>query len=209
MKAKSAHREPLSRARVLQTALALIDREGLDALSMRRVGEELGVEAMSLYNHVPNKAALLDGVFEQVLSELPPTRPSRSPKLALQRRALELRSVLRAHPRVLPLFATRSAVTPTSFEHVESVLQTLHALGFSTERALSALNVLVAYVVGHSIASYATEPPDQRSAADYARLDPEKFPRVSEAARYLPTRDAEREFEFGLDALVEGIAAGR
>ena len=206
--AKKPRREPLTRERVLATALALIDGEGLDALSMRRVGEELGVEAMSLYNHVPNKAALLDGVFEQVLSELPSASPSRSPKLALRRRALELRAVLRAHPRALPLFVTRSAVTRASLAHVESVLETMHALGFSAERALSSLNVLVAYVVGHSAASYAVEPPDERSV-DYAPLDPETFPRMSEAARHLPTHDVEREFEFGLDALLTGIAGGR
>ena len=99
-------------------------------------------------------------------------------------------------------------VTRASLAHVESVLETMHALGFSAERALSSLNVLVAYVVGHSAASYAVEPPDERSV-DYAPLDPETFPRMSEAARHLPTHDVEREFEFGLDALLTGIAGGR
>src|SRR4051812_33400620 len=74
----AAKHQPLSRERILKVALELVDREGLAALSMRRVGEALGVEAMSLYHHVANKGALLDGIYETVLSELPSVEPSRS-----------------------------------------------------------------------------------------------------------------------------------
>ena len=73
---KRAARQPVTRARIFATALALLDREGPAALSMRRLGEVLGVEAMSLYHHVPNKAAILDGLFEAVLAELPPAPPA-------------------------------------------------------------------------------------------------------------------------------------
>jgi len=130
-------REALSRERILRTALDLVDREGLEAISMRRVGEELGVEAMSLYNHVANKAAILDGIFETVLAEL--RAPKRSPtwQAALGDRARALRAILRAHPNALPIFATRPAVTPASIAHVEAVLAALRDAGFSADDALS------------------------------------------------------------------------
>ena len=122
---KSPKREALSRQRILQAALAIVDREGLDAISMRRVGQELGVEAMSLYNHVTNKADLLDGIFEAVLAELPPPRRTNTWSKALRGGARGLRAVLRAHPAVIPIFAARPAVTPASLVHVESALLTL------------------------------------------------------------------------------------
>jgi len=201
-----AKREPLTRERVLRAALAIVDREGLAAISMRRVGEELGVEAMSLYNHVANKAAMLDGIFELVLAELEPAKPATSFELGLRERALALRAVLRAHPRALTLFASRPAVTPGSLAHVESVLDCLLDAGFGADDALSALHALVAYVVGHSLASYAEQGPDELAAVAYEELDRKRFPRVRAVARRLHLRDREREFEFGLELLLAGLA---
>jgi len=188
-------------------ALDLVDREGLDALSMRRVGHELGVEAMSLYNHVPSKAAMLDGLFELVLDELPAARRATSWRTALRDRARALRAALRAHPNVLPVFATRPAVTPTSLAHVEAVLALLRAAGFSAEASLSALQVASAYVVGHTVASHAPPRPDEYARPAYDRLDPVEFPRVREAAALLGSHDVEREFELGLDAMLTGLEA--
>src|SRR5258706_12286391 len=98
MSNRASSRVALSRERVLEAALQIVDEEGLEAISMRRLGEALGVEAMSLYNHVENKAAILDGVFERVLSELPPAKRTGSWKAALKERARALRAVLRKHP---------------------------------------------------------------------------------------------------------------
>src|SRR5258706_5684902 len=115
MSNRASSRVALSRERVLEAALQIVDREGLEAISMRRLGDALGVEAMSLYNHVPNKAAVLDGVFERVLAELPVLKPGRkSWRAVLKAQALALRDVLAAHPNALPLFATRPAVTEAS-----------------------------------------------------------------------------------------------
>lgn len=198
-------REPLSRERVLRAALSVVDREGLAAVSMRRLGEELGVEAMSLYNHVPHKAAILDGVFEMVLSELPPLRRHGTWKATLRERALALAAVLRAHPAALPLFASRPAVTPASFEHLESALQTLHDAGFSPEDSLAAFQILVAFVVGHTLQAYSPVGPDEESRPAYEALSEEVFPRVRELARVLPGRDVEEELALGVDALLEGL----
>lgn len=200
-----AKREALSRDRILGTALAIVDREGLDAISMRRVGEELGVEAMSLYNHVPNKAAILDGIFETVLTELPAAKRSASWQAALRDRACALRSILRAHPNALPLFATRPAVTPASMAHVEQVLDILRTAGFTADDALSGLQVVVAFVVGHTVAAYAPRRPGDDSHPAYERLSEEQFPRVRETARLLAAHDLDNEFDFGLDAMLTGL----
>ncbi len=206
MKKTPAGRAPLSRERILRAALALVDREGLEAISMRRIGEELGVEAMSLYNHVGGKAAILDGIFELVLAEMPPARRASSWQAALRGRARALRAALRAHPHALPIFATRPAVTPASLAHVEAVLEVLRSAGFSASDALSAMQVLVAYVVGHTVAAHAPERPGEGADPAYARLSEEAFPRVREMARLLADHDVEREFELGVEALLVGLA---
>ncbi|NUP10668.1 MAG: TetR family transcriptional regulator [Polyangiaceae bacterium] len=200
-------REALSRERILRAALEIVDREGLDAISMRRLGEELGVEAMSLYHHVANKAAILDGIFETVLAELPPLSRSASWRTVLSQRARGLRLVLRAHPHALPIFATRPAATEASILHVEVVLDALMKGGFSAEDALSALQVTAAFVVGHTVAAYAPVRADETSRAVYDHLSEERFPRVREVARILPRHDLEKEFELGLEAMIVGIEA--
>lgn len=201
----ATRREPLSRERILQTAVAIVDREGLEALSMRRVGAELGVEAMSLYNHVRNKAALLDGVLETILDELPPLARRATWRATLRERGRALRDVLRAHPHALPLFATRPAVTPASLEHLEGALDVLRGAGFSPRDALSAFSVLYALVIGHTLGAYGVS--RDASAPDYGALDEAAFPRVREAARALRDHDVERELDLGIDALLPGLEA--
>lgn len=210
MKKPPPGRPGLSRERVLRAALALVDREGLGAVSMRRVGEELGVEAMSLYNHVANKAAMLDGVFEAVLAEVDPSAPAACGAGwlgALRARARALRSALGAHPNALPLFANRPAVTPASLAHVEETLEALRSAGFDVDDALSALGVLVAFVVGHALSSYGPREPSEASYPAYESLPAERFARVREASRALVRHDLEAEFEFGLEALLAGLEA--
>lgn len=202
---KPAKREALSRQRVLAAALAIVDRDGLEAISMRRLGEELGVEAMSLYNHVKNKADLLDGLFEAVLGELPPLRRTSSWPSALRGGARGLRAVLRAHPAVLPIFSTRPAVTPASLAHVESALATLRSAGFSVHDSLSIFQIVVAYVVGHTGQAYSPRPAEDRTRPDYALLDPKLYPSVREVAAALSHHDLDREFNIGLEALIAGL----
>lgn len=198
-------RQPLSRERVLGAALALVDREGLEAISMRRLGEELGVEAMSLYNHVASKTALLDGVFEAILGELPPAPRVKSWQATLRERARALRAALIAHPRALPLFATRPAVTPAAIRHVEEILDVLGQAGFSPGDALSTLNVLVAFVVGHALATHGPSRPEDQARPLYEQLADSEFPRVRAAARRLGSHDVAEEFGFGLDTLIAGL----
>jgi AcrR family transcriptional regulator len=201
---KRASRETISRERVLKAALAVVDQEGLEAITMRRVGEELGIEAMSLYNHVENKAAILDGIFEIILAELPQIKSGGSWQCVLRARARTFRRTLQAHPNALPLFANRPAVTPAAITHVEEGLVVLREAGFSPGAALSAFQVLAAFVVGHTMQGHRPRGADE-SHPNYERLSPDAFPRVREAAHTLLTHDLDREFEFGLDALLAGL----
>ncbi len=200
-------REALSRDRILTTAVRLLDRAGADALSMRGIADELGVEAMSLYNHVANKADVLDGIFERLLAELPAAPRPRSWRGALRERARALRGVLRAHPHALTIFATRPAATPAAIAHLEAALAVLAQAGFSTRRALATVEVLVAFVVGHTVACYAPVRASDAARPAYDDLDEESFPHVRAAARTLAARDPEAEFEFGLEAMLAGIGA--
>jgi AcrR family transcriptional regulator len=202
-------RTPLTRDRILRAALAIADREGLAAISMRRIGEALGVEAMSIYNHVANKAAVLDGIFETVLGELPAAEPPRSWQTALQDRARALRAVLRTHPHVLPLFATRPAVTPASLTQLEAALTILRRAGFTVEHALLAFQSLFAFVLGHTIAAYSPRSSGEAAHPAYAALSKADYPHLVEAAAVLDRYDFDREFELGLEAMVLGLGAQR
>src|ERR1043165_8960957 len=121
---------------------------------MRRVGEAVGVEAMSLYNHVANKAAILDGIFESILEELPPAPRASSWQSTLRERARSLRGVLAAHPNALPVVATRVAVTRVSLAYLEAMLGMLRAAGFSPRDAIQIVQILIAFVVGHAMGSF-------------------------------------------------------
>ncbi len=200
-------RGSLSRARILDTALRIADESGLEALSMRRLGSELGVEAMSLYNHVPSKAALLDGMVEVILEEMPTPGPGGSFSERLHEIASAFRTALQAHPGAAPLFATRPAVTPTSLQHVESALGLLRGLGLSADESLSALQVLVTFIVGHTLSRLGPARGDEVSRPRYDALSREEFPHVMEAAALLPRHDGENEFDLGLDALLTGLRA--
>jgi TetR/AcrR family transcriptional regulator, tetracycline repressor protein len=198
-------RQPLTRDRILEAAKRLLDRDGLDALSMRNLGSELGVEAMSLYNHFASKAALLDGVHEAILAEMRFRAFGADWTRSVRDMARAFRRVLAAHPNALPLFATRPAATPRSLLYVEASLDGLRHAGFSPDQALSAFQALVAFVVGHALWQFV--PAGESTAPPFAALDAEQFPRIHEAAAIIAKHDLDREFEFGLDALVRGLEA--
>src|SRR5580658_5044371 len=186
-------RAGLSRGLVLDAAVALVDSDGLDGLSMRKLGGALGVEAMTLYHYVPNKAALLDGLVEWVMQHSA-TASDLADGLSwdrvLRRYAETLRTTLLGHPGVLPLFFTRPAVTPQTLKAVEDGLRVLTEAGFALLRALDMINVLSIFVVGHAM----------------AQLDVSDLPLVIEAARLTQDADDQSRFLFGLDALLYGFA---
>ena len=186
--------KPLSRERILQAALDILDREGLEALSMRRLGEALGVEAMSLYNHVPNKSALLDGIQEQLLGMVARAPKHLDWKGFARHQARELHRVLRAHPNAIALFA-RPAGTGAVFTRLEEYLGVLIAAGFKPIDALHVIQIVMSFVVGHAL--FAT------SFSEGAELPESK--NVQKVALELDLYDADEELEMGLDALLAGL----
>jgi TetR/AcrR family tetracycline transcriptional repressor len=196
----------LNRQRVLEAAVGLADREGLGALTMRRLGANLGVEAMSLYNHVPNKGALLDGMVEVLLGEveIPPRGEGWEERIREGYRAF--RRLAHEHPNILPLLVDRPPETMDGVWLVEEFLQTLREAGFGVEEALHAFRSLSSYTFGYAMAEirgFALEPDGSRLGA--SALSRQEFPNLSELEPYLKEVDHDAEFEFGLDLLLSGL----
>src|ERR687893_816556 len=199
-------RRPLSRRRILEAAVKFVDREGLEALSMRKLGSELGVEAMSLYNHIPNKSALLDGMVEILLGELEIPPENRGWEERIREGYRAFRRLAHEHPNVFPLLVNRPPETMDGVWLVEEFLQTLREAGFGKETALHAFRALSSYTFGYAMAEirgFALEPDGSRLGAH--RLSPEEFPRLSELGPYLDAVDHDAEFEFGLDLILTGL----
>lgn len=196
------HRAGLTRQAVLEAALRLVDQEGLKALSMRRLGAELGVEAMTLYHHVPNKTALLDGMIEQVVAEaVPPEFGAATWREDLSTYAHALVTALDAHPHTVPLLLSRPAMTPRNLQTMEAVVRMLHGAGFPLPRALDVLYSLTSFVVGHATARAGRVD----GTGSMASLDPTTYPLLVTAAQEAGEDTAKARFDFALDALLSGF----
>ncbi|MFE2142201.1 TetR/AcrR family transcriptional regulator C-terminal domain-containing protein [Streptomyces sp. NPDC059456] len=205
-------RAGLSRQQILDAALGLVDRDGLKGLTMRSLGQELGVEAMTLYHYVPNKDALLDGLVEQVFTAATPaTDGSADWRTALHAYATALRDGLLRHPAVLPLATSRPAVTPATLDDLEALLRLLTAGGFPLGRALHALNSLAVFVIGHATAeAQIVVGAEEAGSADWlAALKAERYPLLIRAATEGTGADDAERFAFALDALLLGFDALR
>jgi AcrR family transcriptional regulator len=195
----------VERSSVLAAALALVDAEGLSALTMRRLGEALGVEAMSLYRHVANKEAVLDGVHEAVLASVEWPAITGRWRDDVRTAAWAFRRALREHPNALPLLATRPANTAASLEHLEQALARLATPFPDPRRRVQAVQSLLALVIGHAMihdAPVGTGP-------DYEALDAEAFPMLACVAPVLSDYDPDAELDFALDCLMAGWAKRR
>ncbi len=201
-----ARKRPLSRRRVLEAAVRFVDREGLEALSMRKLGADLGVEAMSLYNHVPNKDALLDGMVEVLLGELEVPSGGGSWEERVRRAYRGFRRLAREHPNVFPLLVVRPADTMDGVWLVEEFLKTLREAGFDAATALYAFRTLSGYSMGYAMAEirgFAMEPVGDRAGA--RALPADEFPYIAELEGRLGAVDRDAEFEFGLDLILGGL----
>jgi TetR/AcrR family transcriptional regulator, tetracycline repressor protein len=199
-------RRPLSRRRILEAAVRFVDREGLEALSMRKLGSELGVEAMSLYNHVPNKGALLDGMVEVLLGELEVPSEDEGWERRVREAYRAFRRLAHEHPNVFPLLINRPADTMDGVWLVEEFLRTLRKAGFDPETSLYAFRALSSYTSGYAMAEirgFAMEPAGARLGT--VTLSPDDFPNIHELDAPLRGVDHDAEFEFGLDLILAGL----
>ncbi|MFE3192012.1 TetR/AcrR family transcriptional regulator C-terminal domain-containing protein [Nocardia sp. NPDC059240] len=204
-----AERAGISREQVLDAALAFADRDGLAALSMRKLGAELGVEAMTLYHYVPNKDALLDGMVERVMSQADAGFADGPWSTALADYARALRKALLAHPGALPLVATRPAVTPATLRTAERGLAMLVQAGFELGPALDALNSLTLFVVAHANSEARIGPVNEAGdpgSVDFLKtLDEQEFPLIIRAAKTGVGTDDQARFEYAIAALIRGF----
>ncbi|MEU5533700.1 TetR/AcrR family transcriptional regulator C-terminal domain-containing protein [Streptomyces sp. NPDC020362] len=198
----------LSRQRVLDAALELVDRRGLKALTMRSLGEQLDVEAMTLYHYVPNKEALLDGLVEQVFTAAAPAMDGSADwREALRAYAKALREGLLRHPAVLPLAASRPAVTEATLDGIEASLRMLTDNGFQLGRALHAVNALSVFAIGHAVteAQLVVDAHESGGTGWLAELEAERYPLIARAARERAGVDDEERFAFAVDAMLLGF----
>ena len=146
----TTRRKPLSRERILDTALALVDEDGIETLSMRRLGQALGYEAMSLYNHVANKDDLLNGILDLVLAEMEPPEPGGGLP-AIRASALSAHEALKRHPWAATMLMSPAGIRPARIAYMEGLLASLRGTGLSAETTYHAYHVIDAHIIGFSL----------------------------------------------------------
>ena len=208
----------VSRSVILQCALRIVDRDGIDGLSMRRLSDEVGRDPTVLYRHIPNKAALLDGVAEIVIGQL--RVDTADPDWAAQLRTVahDFRRLALTHPNVVPLLVTRPLATPLGqrppgmLRPLEDVLALLTSVGFSGVDALHIYRVLFGYLYGHILTELqeVVERPEETDDVlrlGLHRLTITEFPQVRALASALGFYDGAAELDRGLDLLLIGLTA--
>jgi AcrR family transcriptional regulator len=214
----TVRRAPLSRDEVLRAAVAIADESGIGSLSMRKLGHALGVEAMSLYNHVASKSALLDGMVDIVFSEIGLPDGDVGWKLAMRQRAISARAVLSRHRWAIGLMESRRSPGPATLRHHDAVLGCLRAAGFSVESTAHAYSLLDSYIYGFALQEaslpFGTEEETAQVTQEIAgQLPTGEYPHLTELALTHVLQPGYRyadEFEIGLDLILDAIgrAAG-
>ena len=215
---KHEQTSPITRAAVLASALEIIDRDGVEGLSMRRLGEAVGRDPMVLYRHVPNKAAVLDGVVEMVFQRLSVDTTRQDWVAALREYAHDFRDLARAHPNVVPLLVTRPLATPLGMRplgilrQLEDVLALLIRAGFTGVEALRVYRALFALLYGHVLTELQEiverpEETDHVLRLGLYRLPIGEFPHLRDLAPTWAAYDGLAELDRGLDILLSGLAA--
>ena len=205
-------RDTLTRTRVLEAAVVLADREGIDAVSMRRLGQELGVEAMSLYTHVRSKEDLLDGMVQLVYARVRSPAEGLAWKPALRQSILGARAVLLRHPWAPGVIETRTAPGPALMRHYDRVMGIMRRGGFSLELTHHAIHLLGSRLLGFTRELFDDSPDvDPEAAAAMAEQLRPTMPWVAEMALAathdggLGGCDTDVEFAFSLDVILDGL----
>jgi AcrR family transcriptional regulator len=213
---RAAKRTALSRERILRAAIGLADRDGIESLSMRKLGQKLGVEAMSLYNHVRNKVDMLDGMIDVVFGEIDLPASGVGWRTAMRERAISARQVLLRHSWAIGLMESRATPGPATLRHHDSVLGSLRTAGFSVEMAAHAYSILDGYIYGFTMTELTLPFSNSEGAAGVAEVAedilegfrPDEYPHLAEMAvdrAMKPGYNYGDEFEYGLDLILDGI----
>jgi AcrR family transcriptional regulator len=202
-------REPLSRTRVLATALALADSSGVEAVTMRRLGKELGFEAMSLYRHVASKDDLLDGLLDLVIAEWQLPEGDGDWAGAVRTSARSVHDALRRHPWAARLLLMPGHARPARLRYMECLLQTLREAGFDAETTYHVYHLLDGHIFGFSLWEIAYTSIDVEEAARFMAAVPwDELPQLAEHRDQHLSDGPHREvsaFEVGLDLILDGL----
>jgi AcrR family transcriptional regulator len=202
---------------VLRAGVELADATGIEALTMRRLGDALGVEAMSLYNHVANKEDLFDGMIDVVFEEIELPRAGADWRTAMRERAISTRAALSRHPWASRLMNSRTSPGPATLRHLDAVIGSLRGAGFTVEMTAHALSVIDGYVFGFVVQEAALPFDTADQSAEVAesimsRFSPGEYPHLTEMAVehvLRPGYDYGDEYEFGLDLIIDGLERAR
>jgi AcrR family transcriptional regulator len=198
---------------VLQAAVAIADESGIDSLTMRKLAEPLGVEAMSLYYHVTNKDDILDGMIDTIIGEIEIPRTGDDWKAAQRTRAISTHDMLSRHPWAAALMESRINPGPAALHYYDSVIGSLREGGFSIAMAAHAFAAFDAYIYGFGLQELSLPFDDGLEAADVAEallqaLPPDEYPHLTEMIidhALQPGYDFADEFEWGLDLILDGF----
>lgn len=215
---KRSRRGSLSREQVLAAAVRLVDADGLEGLTMRRLGQELGRDPMALYRYVHNREALLDGVAEHVLDELDIPTDGSEWQLELRRIAHDFRTLALAHPHVVPLLVTRPPMTPLglrplgTLRPLERILELLTNAGFPPADALHVYRTYFGFLFGsvlNELQEVGPDPEESEALLRLAlhRLPADEFPHLRGLASELVHFDGAAELDHGLKAVLTGLEA--
>jgi AcrR family transcriptional regulator len=213
---RKANTPVLTRSQIVAAAIRLVDRDGLDALSMRNLAGELGVGAMTLYYHVPDRSALDDLIFDAVMSEvdLSGDDPTRDAQDRIMHLGYAVRAALLTHPNTVPITLKQSARTPGQLRPVELMLGILYDVGLEPTDAVAAVDVIGQYVFGTTLA-YVNHLAQEVRSADVPEtggesgIAPEEFPNLARAIQQADYLGWDEMFDRGLRALVSGLIVDR
>ena len=201
-------REPLSKDRIEEAALELIERDGLEEFSTRRLAAELGCEAMSIYHYYPGKAHLLDAIFDRVIGGLPPDDPALPWRERIETLVFAYRAMAHRHPRFFPFVALHRHNTRVGLTWLERMLTVFRDAGLDTETAARFFRIVGYYVIG-AVLDETSGYAKGHSAAEPVP-DPEveaAFPLVTAVNRYFKPAEHDATFRLGLDILLDRLEA--
>jgi AcrR family transcriptional regulator len=211
--AAARRRTPLTRERVMQTAVHRADEGGIESLSMRKLGQELGVEAMALYHHFTSKDDLVDSMVDLVFSEIDLPPSGGDWRTAMRQRAIAVRDALLRHRWAIGLMESRPRPGPANLRHHDAVIGSLRAGGFDIAMAAHAYSLLDSYIYGFALTKMNLPFETSADVADVARsmlepYPPDEYPHMIEILTdhvMKPGYDYGDEFEYGLDLIINGL----